>query len=628
MCGIFGASTKLDYEVFKDVLRVTSHRGPDNTGIFIDENVSLGHNRLSIIDISANSNQPMQDATGKYHIIYNGELYNFIELRESLKAKGYKFYSNGDAEVILYSFIEYGPQCVQNFDGIFAFSIYDLEAKTLSVFRDSLGVKPLYYTLQNGIFYFASELKSFKVLGLLTNCTVNVNAIYQTLGLLYTPNPNTLLKEIHKLPPSSYLQFDLTTSEHSVNKYSLSFEPVDTSQFPKAVEKSVEDQMLADVPVGAFLSGGVDSSIICKYASEHSKQKKLNAYTVKTTDQKRDPDGNLSDLPFAIDIAKRLNMSLTQVEDTLPSIEQKKLKNLLFDLVYDLDEPNTDFSGLHVDNITKIAKQDGVKVMLSGAGADDIFAGYRRHWVANSLLMKMPDIPKVYHGLLKLSSFLPDVRFVRRIRKILISLSKSQQERVLSLYLWCEEREIRDLFNESRQDELSLDVFSAQKSILGNKDVIKGMLDFEKKYYLPDHNLLYVDKMSMKNSVEVRVPFLSNILLAFSQQLPSRKMVDKSVTKIPLKDLSSTLFGRKFTHREKSGFGSPTRSLVKGALAPVISEILSKDNVEKRGVFDFEKIQSLIALNQSGKVDTSYTILSLTFVEIWFQIFVDDNKGN
>ena len=379
MCGIVGLSCFDAEQLIAPMTNRITHRGPDNQGTWSTKGIALGHTRLSIIDTSEINNQPFWDISKRYCIVFNGEIYNFRELRFRLENLGVQFSTTGDTEVLLYSLINFGEKILSEIDGIFAFCLFDSNNKTFLLGRDKFGVKPLYYyhDSSENCFLFSSEFKTFLEMPTFKK-DICYDALYRTLIFLYSPGNDTLFEHVKKLPAASTLKYKIGEKFY-IEQYWSWPTYLPNKKISNVAEKSedliddaVRRQLVADVPVASFLSGGVDSSLICSSISKLLAENKRSAFSINSSSSRE--DGFDEDLPYAKIVAKRLGFDLNVVETPASS-----LSNLLYFFVYHLDEINADPAALNVFHICKFAKQKGIKVLLSGTGGDDLFSGYRRH---------------------------------------------------------------------------------------------------------------------------------------------------------------------------------------------------------------------------------------------------------
>jgi asparagine synthase (glutamine-hydrolysing) len=630
MCGIVGliskeAKTKI-YACNESIV----HRGPDDEGYFFSGDLALAHRRLSIQDLSANGHQPMSCINDNYIIIFNGEIYNHWEIRKKLESK-YTFKSNSDTETLLYGFIEYGKDILNQLNGIFSFALFDKQKEELFIARDQFGVKPLYYYCDDTQFWFSSEMKSI----LKTNFdrTISNESLVNYLTFLYSPGEKTPFEKVFKLLPGHFISLNISNfQDYKIEKYYDI--PFDNSCYDKTEKELIDDleilltnavnrQMLSDVPIGFFLSGGLDSSCILAIAKKLHPAKEFNCYTIKTNEGTNSKDGFVSDLYYARKVAKFLDVNLIEVSGEIDFV------NEFDEMIYQLDEPQADSAPINIFNICKQARKDGIFVLLGGTAGDDLFSGYRRHQ-ALKLELLIEYIPLFIRKITRNSASLLSNKFslFRRIKKITKNLNLSKQDRILSYFSWIDDEDLKVLFSKKVKTTIEkyhpLDILKESlKNIPEEKNTLNQILYLEMKYFLADHNLNYTDKMSMASGVEVRVPFLDKELLEFSTKIPIKFKLKGITTKYILKKVMEKYLPKDVIYRSKSGFGTPIRDLVKKDMDNIISEYLSLEIIEKRKFFDSDSIEKLIINNKSGKIDASYTILSLLAIESWMRQFVD-----
>ncbi len=619
MCGIAGALGDFSPALIEQMVGKIAHRGPDNLSWFVQGKLQLGHARLSIVDLSAASNQPMWDATGRLCIVFNGEIYNYQALRAQLLADGYQFNSNGDAEVLLNLYLAYGVELLSKVNGIFSFAIWDNQTGQLWLVRDHFGVKPLYYTFTPSGLLFSSEIKSLLVCPEVKK-ELDHDALLRTLVFLWSPGPHTILQAVKKLEPGSYLLVN-AKGEHSLHTYWNwpEYQPVQQSveahseAVLDSLRQSVSDQLVADVPVGSFLSGGLDSSLIVALASAQAKQP-VHCYTIDTGDT----DGFEADLPYAQKVAAHLDVPLHVLKVT-PDIA-----SLLPKMIYHLDEVQSDPAPINVLLICEMARQQGIKVLLSGAGGDDVYTGYRRHY-AQSVEGYWDWLPLPVRKVLKqLTGLLPDSHNVtRRISKAFKYADLAGPERLLSYFFWLDPDVARSLFRpeiklSARPFDFMLEHIPSDPAI----PAVEKMLMLERRYFLVDHNFNYTDKMSMATGVEVRVPFLDHRVVETASRVPVSLKQQGRTGKWILKKAAEQLLPTEVIYRPKSGFGAPLRQWLKTDLAPLVADVLSTEALDKRGIFDAAAVKALVAADLAGE-DYSYPIFALVCFELWCRQFLD-----
>jgi len=625
MCGICGVVAK---DADKNIQKMTdalSHRGPNSQGVFIAKNIALGHRRLSIQDLSVNGHQPMLSADDRYVLVFNGEIYNHWEIRKNLSQK-YEFKSKSDTETLLYGYIEYGVDIFDMLNGIFALSIYDKLTSELIIARDNFGVKPLYYYLDNKSMLFASEIKSI-IQNQDINNDINESALANYLYFLWSPGEVTPLLNCKKLLPGHYIRInceDLSSFE-IIKYYEIPFDGKYTQksenelidELDERLNRAISRQLLSDVPVGFFLSGGLDSSIIVAMAKKANPNLKTKCYTIDTaTNSKR--EGFTEDLPYAKKVAKYLDVEL-EIVDADVSI-MKDFDNM----IYYLDEPQADSAPLNVSNICKKARQQGYYVLLGGTAGDDLFSGYRRHQFL-FIDKKLRFIPMFLKKIIfKITEFLPfSISIFRRINKLFSPYNYTDRDKQkASLYGWIKEGRVRKLFKNKLESFSPNNYLVDQlQNISQENESLNKMLFWDMKFFLTDHNLNYTDKMSMAHGVEVRVPFLDKELVEFSTKLPIHLKMNGLTTKYLLKKVAERYLPKEIIYRSKSGFGAPVRDWIIDDLNDKINTELNEKRINDGGIFSFKEVNKLIKENKSGKIDVSYSIWSLLAISSWIKQF-------
>lgn len=629
MCGIVGILSYRSSDLISSCNQMISHRGPDGAGVYVYKNLALGHNRLSIQDLSESANQPMHSDDGNYTIIFNGEIYNHHEIRSSLRNK-INFKTTSDTETLLYAYIENGQKIFNRLNGIFAFAIINKRSGDLIIVRDQFGVKPLYYCINGNELFFGSEIKAFlKISG--WNRELDYSALFNYLQLLYSTGEQTPFQNIKKLKPGHFLKCNIYSENLNVkfNKYyELPFdgtrhslnEKDQISLLDSKFSKAVGRQLLSDVPVGFFLSGGVDSSLVVAKAREYS-ESKLNCFTIGTNSNDSRNEGFSDDLFYAKKVAKFLDVNLEIIPTDIDILND-------FDkMVWHLDEPQADAAPLNVLNICNRAKDLGFKVLLGGTAGDDLFSGYRRHQALyyekyfNILPSFAAPFIKGLSGALPASS-----ATLRRVKKLFQDIEKPQIERILSYYEWIPSDAIFSLFSKDIQGSLNtyepISILeNSLKNIALDEDLLNKMLYLELKYFLPDHNLNYTDKMSMATGVEVRVPFLDYELVEMSTKIPVEFKMKNSNPKYILKKLAEKYLPKDIIYRSKTGFGAPVRKWIVEDLDEMVQDRLSQKNVSFYEIFDYKAVKKIIADNKAGCIDASYSILSLLAIDSWLRQF-------
>jgi len=633
MCGIGGFLGDFKPERLDEMVEVLAHRGPDDSGTYYDQSTGIGlcHRRLSIIDLSPQGKGPMWDVSRRTVITYNGEIYNYPELRQELIDDGFAFNSHTDTECILNLYIRDGVKMLDRLNGIFAFALWDAQKRELLVVRDGVGVKPLYYSENERGFLFASEMKAMLKEPSIER-TIDPEAIHHYLTYLWCPAPLTPFQSIKKLEPGHAMVVRDGRIERHWQFYDLPYDnatehmPVDEAvhQVRAGIKQAVTRQMIADVPVGAFLSGGLDSSAVAVFAQEKLGEQKLQCFTIGFKGSPyASQDGQTRDLPYAKKVAEIVGVDLHVINVGSDMFEQ------LDNMIYHLDEPQADPAPINALFICQLAKQHGIKVLLSGAGGDDIFSGYRRH---HALLSEkywawLPRPVRSY--VRKATGVLPRKNALsRRVAKALSSAHLDADERLVRYFHWQDARVINSLYSRDFASQLNKnrngDLVEKTLSHLAH-DVapLNRMLYLEGKHFLADHNLNYTDKMSMASGVEVRVPFLDPDLISLATKLPVGYKQKGRVGKWIFKKAMEGLLPNDVIYRPKTGFGVPLREWVRDDIGNVFSDVLSETSINNRGIFRYDGVSSLIQKNRSGAIDGAYTIFSLACIELWCRRFVD-----
>lgn len=631
MCGIVGWSGAVEPMRLREAVCQLAHRGPDDEGLWWDEGagVGLGHRRLAIIDLSPAARQPMWDATGQATIVFNGEIYNYRELRHELLARGFTFRTQSDTEVLLNLYLAHGVEMLPRLNGIFAFALWDTRDRSLFVARDALGVKPLYYAAWPAGVAFASEIKALVPL-LPELGELDLEALHRYLAFLWCPGEGTPLKRVRKLSPGEamvicdgrirrrWTWYRLPVFRGLGEREMAAEEAV--ARVREAVRQAVHRQMVADVPVGAFLSGGLDSSTVVTFAREVDPG--LRCFTIELVGGQE--EGTADDLPYARAVARHLGVALEVV-----TVDAGRMAGDLERMVEQLDEPLADPAPLNVLYISRLAREHGINVLLSGAGGDDLFTGYRRHWALHTERW-WRSLPRfVRQGLERVSGRLDQRRAAfRRLARLLRGAGLDGNERIASYFLWLREAELRRLYTPDVR--AALDGTSAWAPLLDfleplSEEVkpLERMLALEQRFFLGDHNLLYTDKMSMAVGVEVRVPFLDLDLVELAAQIPMRFKQRGRTGKWVLKQAMRPYLPEKVIDRPKTGFGAPLRRWLQRELRPLLHDVLSPESLKRRGLFDPTAVHELLHWHDSGRTDAAYTLLALLSIELWCRAFLE-----
>jgi asparagine synthase (glutamine-hydrolysing) len=633
MCGIAGFAGSFAPAVLERMASVQQHRGPDDGGTLVlaEQGIGLAHRRLSIIDLSPTGHQPMWDASGRVAVVFNGEIYNFRELRAGLEKAGHNFRGTSDTEVLLNLYLHEGEGMLPRLNGIFAFALWDAKDGSLLIARDGLGVKPLYYAETGKGLLFASELKA-----LLVEPTVNREldpvAIQNHLVYLWNPAPHTMLRGVKKLEPGQALRIRRHRVERRWCFYDLPYgdeivpvpEREACERLRTTLREAVARQMVADVPVGAFLSGGLDSSAVAAMAKDHCGSGRLQCFTIALRGADQGWEGMVNDLPYAKRVAAHLDVDLHVVE------VGPEMADHLTTMIYHLDEPQADPAPLNVFFISRLAREMGIKVLLSGTGGDDLFTGYRRHYAWEQQARYFAWLPRVLRGgVSRLAARLPPRNaLLRRAGRAMRYLDLPEDERIASFFYWIDPQTAASLFGpllagQLREVAAATPLLDTLARLPQHTPALNRMLYLEGKHFLADHNLNYTDKMSMACGVEVRVPLLDPSLVSLAAGLPLHFKQHGPTGKWIFKRAMEDILPHDVIYRPKTGFGAPLRRWLRHELRPMVEELLSNASVSARGLFRPAAVRGLIEADRHGKIDAAYTIFAILCIELWCRTFID-----
>ncbi len=631
MCGIAGYVGRHDLGLLRAMSDRIAHRGPDGAGEWSDAKAGVGfaHRRLSIIDTSPAAAQPMTSCNGRYVVVFNGEIYNFRELGHELGTRGYNFNAHSDTAILAPLYDLHGEAMLTRLNGMFAFALWDRERRELLLARDAFGVKPLYYARSGSGLLFASELRALLADPNLDR-SIDAGAIADYLTHLWSPGGRTPLAAAAKLPPGHLIRAraggvevmrwhrppplaDARTEVANAKAIAAELGPL--------FDRVVADQCVSDVPIGAFLSGGLDSSAVvaAMTVAGHAPRR---CYCIGFDGVRLADEGFSDDLAYAREVATSLDVPLTPVLVKSPTMSEFET------LVSTLDEPQADPAPLYVGAIAAAARADGIKVLLSGTGGDDIFTGYRRHRAA-ALRARLGTGPGRTLAALPtavLQSLGRPLR--RRIEKLGYMLEGSDEEFLIRAFEFNPRRDaLACLGTELRDAAVANPATWLAQAVAETKDwpLVERMLDLEMHGFLPDHNLNYTDKASMAHGVEVRVPFLDERLLAYAHRISWRSKVSWFGEKCALKRGVGSRLPRSVLTRRKTGFGAPVRLWLEGRMGDEIRDLLGSRSVRERGVFDPPAVDALLADTRGGRRDGAYLLLALVMTELWMRAFVDGN---
>jgi asparagine synthase (glutamine-hydrolysing) len=625
MCGIHGlyafdgsAPSRATLSVMGDLTR---HRGPDDFGAHIDGPCGIAMRRLSIIDL-AGGHQPLTNEDGTLWLVANGEIYNYRELSRELAAQGHRLRTNSDCETLLHLYEQHGDAFLARVNGMFAFALWDARRRRLLIGRDRLGIKPLYVWNDGRRLVFASEAKAILgVPGIPTELDRDALASYLTLG--YVPAPQSIFRGIRKLPPATLLVVE--NGQAREHRYWQLPSQVDDSvdeatwiaRIRHRLEESVRLQMVSDVPIGAFLSGGIDSSAVVAFMSMHS-DRPVKTYAIGFDGG--DAESFYNELPYARQIAERFGTDHHEI------LVRPDIVSLLPRLLWHLDEPIADSAFVTTYLVSEFARRD-VTVILSGVGGDELFAGYRRY-LGNHYRRRFEQLPAGMRRVMTaLGARLPSDRHspmlntMRLAKGFLASAALPLDERYRS-------------YVEVFDDEAAAGMLRAPMAATGHAlaaafadaksdDDLNRMLAVDVATQLPDDLLMLTDKMSMAVSLECRVPLLDHELCELAAAIPERVKLRGGRLKHVLKEALADVLPRGILERKKRGFGTPMGAWFKGALAPLVRQMLSPEAIERRGLFDPRAVSALIAAHDASRIDGTDRLLALMNFEIWARLYLE-----
>ena len=643
MCGIAGLVNLGSREALTTMTSVQAHRGPDDHGTWDHRYpdgtyVGLGSRRLSILDLSPAGHMPMSNADGTAWIVYNGEVYNFKELRADLEARGERFSSGTDTEVVLRLYEREGPGCVKRLRGMFAFAIADLRNESLFLARDPFGIKPLYYTNRDGGLAFASEMKALVRSGQIVP-RIDEHALHQYLTFLWVPEPQTIIQGVSKLPAghtATYRRGSLTVEQYWDLEFpdrQLSFERSEedlAAELREHLNRSVREQLVSDRPVGAFLSAGLDSSAIVATMAAATDQP-VRTYTITYPENYRVGETTLDDPSVARRTAERFGC------DHHEMVVEPEVAQLLPKLVWHMDEPVADPAIVASYLVCEQAKNDAT-VLLSGVGGDELFAGYRKH-VAHMLAgpyRKLPG-PLRRHVIEPAIGALPSFRgtpakgMVRLAKKMARSASMSPRDAFLMNATYLNADEKSALYTDDLAERMkAVDPWDRHRGyfdVVGHADFLNQMLYVDVKTFMVSLNLNYTDKTSMAASIEARVPFLDQAFAEFSaREVPpalKAKGGPTPTTKHLLRVAMRDILPAEVIAQPKAGFAAPVDYWLANELQEMASDLTSEQRVKSRGLFRYDTVGKMAQEHRTGRRDWSMQIWQLVTLELWMQAFVD-----
>ena len=643
MCGIAGAVNWRNEVSLERMVQVLVHRGPDDTGLWerttpAGDWVGLGSRRLAIRDLSAAGHMPMSTPDGQLTITYNGEVYNYAALRRHLEAKGYVFRSHSDTEAVLYMYQEYGPESVKRLNGMFAIALWDNRRQQLFLARDHFGIKPLYYCHDGARFAFASEIKALLCLPDLPR-RLNLAALHQYMSFLWVPDPLTMLDGILKLPAGHYAIYrdgDLKVARYWDLQYPSAGHVYPTDEAGLGEElrdrfaATVHSQMVSDVPLGAFLSAGIDSSSIVAAMIQHSDHP-VRTFTIAFPEHYRRGEVTLDDTAVARRTAAQFGCQHREI------VVEPDVVDLLPKLVWHMDEPTADPALITAYLVCREARRD-VTVLLSGIGGDELFGGYRKYQ-AHYLARRYRRLPGwLRSGLIEPAALaLPSLRgtaakgYVRLAKKMVRSGSLPPRERFIMDSVYLTEPQKQAIYTEALQTQLNgadpRVCHYAHFDRVQEADFLNQMLYVDTKAFMVSLNLTYNDKMSMASSVEVRVPFLDWELAEWvALNIDPRFKLRDGVSKHILREAMRPLLPVEVLQQKKAGFGAPVDYWLGTAMRDMVDDLLSEPRLRGRGLFRPDAVQRLVREQRTGREDWSFQIWQFLTLELWMQRFIDGQE--
>ena len=609
MCGICGYVSEKNINI-EEMNKSVAHRGPDNQEFFREKDIGLGHTRLSILDLSEESNQPMVSRNGKYVLVYNGEIYNFMELKKELQTLDVIFKKESDTEVVLEGFEVCGVELFEKLNGMFAFSIYDKELNKMYIVRDRFGVKPLYYYSYNNDFLFASEIKSLLASDIIEK-KLSYQGLYEYLHFATTLGETTFYENIKKLEPGHYIEYNLDKKTFKIEKYKLNYEVKESKDsledaienIRELFEASVKRQLVSDVPIGIFLSGGIDSTAITAYATKHYKGK------VKTFSAGFDFDKGDNELPNAKFIAEYFGTEHKELH-----IKGDNIVDILEDVNHYFDQPFGDAANIPLYLMSKELKGKE-KVVLQGDGGDELFAGYHRY-IRLHHYKSFKFISKFFFLLKK---FIPKSSSKYKGLRFLFALNQKDPSKEMAYIL------SQEMFDEDPADYFSKEVKSKLKSVNPFKryqyfykkfkhlDPVNRALYTDINIILPDLYFEKVDRATMANSLEVRVPFLDNELAEYAMSLPSKYKVRGKEKKYLLKKAFDGVVPDKILYGPKKGFGVPFQYWLRTSMKDFMLDTIRDSQIYNQA------IEALMQEHIAEKKDNGSILWILLNLAIWLK---------
>jgi asparagine synthase (glutamine-hydrolysing) len=620
ICGIFDfVGNQIDREIVRRMKSAIVHRGPDGEGEFFDKEVGLGHRRLSIIDVDGGA-QPIGNEDGSVQVVFNGEIYNFIELRQELQKYGHQFKTHSDTEVIVHSYEQWGMACVKRFNGMFAFALWDAHKRELFLARDHLGIKPLYYATLGNQFLFASEIKSLLQY---PNCPreVDMGSLAELFTFRYVPSPKTLFKGIMKLPPAHALV--VSQAGIRIERF-WDWEPCERKTYKEAelieeyqhlLEDAVKLQLRSDVPLGLFLSSGVDSGMLLAIMSKYT-DKPVQTFTIGFEGGEKTNE---------VEDAKRM-AQMFGADHYFQMLEPDDYVKYYERYMWDLEEPVGNETAAAFYFVSKLTSQH-VKVALTGQGADEPWAGYDRHKGVklSNLYSRLPSV--VTNNLANLIPLIPGR--MERLKRGVVSLGEPDMlTRFTKIYSFFSTEMKGQLYAGDLKQTFAQDYYGTRRALsrlqegVAHLDPLTQMLYIDTRANLPDDLLMVGDKTSMANSLESRVPFLDYRLVQFVESLPPELKLKGFNGKYLHKKAAEKWLPKEIVHRKKKGFANPIENWFRVGMKDYVEEcLLSTDSAMGR-YFNQDYIRKILELDRSGKEQYRRQIYLLVSLELWHRKFI------
>jgi asparagine synthase (glutamine-hydrolysing) len=638
MCGIAGTYRWPDGGVVTDRMTASiAHRGPDGEGRYRhaagESEVHLGHRRLSILDLTATGAQPM--VVHGLAITYNGELYNAPDLRIELEGLGVCFRGTSDTEVLLEAWRQWGTSCLPRLRGMFAFGVFDERTGELVLVRDQLGIKPLFLVRRGGGVAFASELKA--LVGALPGAlSVDDFAIVASLLYYWVPDSRCAFRQAEKLPPGTWMRFlpdgrverGTYWSIRETAEAAADEAPLSTAELDAVVADSTRRHLLSDVPVATFLSGGLDSSYITALAAQHSPG--ISAYTIGFRAEDAKFEAMPDDLRYARQVAQQFGVDLHEIE-IAPDV-----LDLLPRMTHHLDEPIGDPAAINSYLICMAARDAGIKVMLSGMGADELFAGYRKH-LANTLGVRYQQVPAPVRGVVRsvvdrlpVASSTRGYRSVRFAKRFLSFADLPEEEAFRRSYTMYDRAELLDLISPDLAECVD-DVLAEHARVYADSslaDHVNRMCLTDSRMFLPGLNLTYTDRSTMAASTEVRVPFVDVEVVRAAFRIPGSRKVARRQGKVALKEAALSLLPKEIVYRPKGLFSAPLRAWMSRDLAPLVREVVEDGALVSSGFLRRDALRRLVADDAAGRQDRSKHLWHIVTLEQWYRSAVAAGAGD